>query len=122
MSESARILAPLAAACARRLPASASASTFDQDRARFARELDDLVAAVRGLGDRYAFDVDGRPGAIAAVRSALPALESELFDAVLDDLACELAARQEALYRVALAGTQGQEDERGRQEQDGSRT
>jgi hypothetical protein len=30
-------------------------------------------------------------------------MEAELLDAVLDDVACELAARQEALYRVVHA-------------------
>ena len=49
------------------------------------------------------FDLEGRPAAIAAIRSALPAMEAELLDAVLEDVACELAATREALYLVAAA-------------------
>jgi hypothetical protein len=87
--------------CASLLPA--GASTFDADRAAFAEALDALTAAVRAAHDRFAFDLDGRPGALAAIRGALPALEAQLLDAVIEDVACELAARQEALYRVAVA-------------------
>ena len=57
--------------------------------------------------DRFAFDLEGRPAAIAAIRRALPAVEAELFDAVLDDVACELAAVQETLYQVAVAAHDG---------------
>jgi hypothetical protein len=63
----------------------------------------ELLEAVSQIGSSYAFDRAGRPGAIEAVRQALPAAERDLFDAILDDCACELAATQEALFRVALA-------------------
>ena len=101
MSDRLSVLANLAVACARRLPV--SPGSFRDDAARFERELAGLVAAVKATDERFNFDVDGRPGAIAAIRHALPAMEAELFDAVLEDVACELAARQEALYQVAQA-------------------
>ncbi len=72
-----------------------------------AREFDDeyrqLLAAVAGLHARFAFERDGRPAAIAAVRDALPAVECDLLDAIVDDQACEVAAIEEALWRVARA-------------------
>ena len=64
---------------------------------------DQLLGAVAQLGPTYAFDRGGRPAAVDAVRQALPVMERDLFDAVLEDYACELAATQEALLRVALA-------------------
>jgi hypothetical protein len=94
-------VATLAAQCAKRLPA--SSRSFREDASEFANELAALVNAIKQTSDAYAFDLEGRPGAISAIRLALPAMEAELLDAVLDDLACELAARQEALYRIALA-------------------
>lgn len=94
-------LTTLAAGCVRRLPA--SPSTFADDNAGLQPDLETLVAAVRDSDARFAFDRDGRPGALAAIRQALPVIEAELFDAVMEDVACELAAVQEALYRVALA-------------------
>jgi len=48
-------------------------------------------------------DRDGRPGAIAAVRAALPTTERELFDAVMEDCECELAATREALFQMIAA-------------------
>jgi hypothetical protein len=45
---------------------------------------------------------DGRARS-GAVREALPMMERDLFDAVLEDQACELAAVEEALYQFALA-------------------
>ena len=91
----------LTAACLRRVPA--HASSFREDGATFADDLTALVNAIKTIDTAYAFDSDGRPGAIAAIRRALPVMEAELFDAVLEDVGCELAARQEALYRLALA-------------------
>ena len=49
------------------------------------------------------FDREGRPGAIAAVRGALPTVERELFDAVIEDWECELAATREALFQMIAA-------------------
>ena len=66
-------------------------------------DYDELLRAVARLGATYAFDRAGRPAAIEAVREALPAMERDLFDAILDDYACELAAVQEGLLRIALA-------------------
>lgn len=67
------------------------------------REYDELLEAIRGVEARFAFDRDGRPGALGAVREALPLMERELFDAVLEDHACEVAAIEEALYQVLRA-------------------
>lgn len=64
-----------------------------------------LVNAVRALDPKYAFDTEGRPSAIAAVRQALPSIERELLDAILEDHACEVAALYEAAARLALALT-----------------
>ena len=66
-------------------------------------ELDALLEAIRTLGSRFHFDREGRPGAIAAVRHALPSMERDLFDAVVEDHACEVAALTEALWQVAGA-------------------
>ena len=66
-------------------------------------EVDALVAAIRELEPRFAFDRAGRPGAVAAVRQALPAMERELLDAIVEDYACELAALREAIDQVAGA-------------------
>jgi hypothetical protein len=76
---------------------------FDDLMAAAGAEYDALLGSVARLGPAYAFDRAGRPAAIDAVRAALPAVERELFEAILDDFACERAAIQEALYRVALA-------------------
>ena len=91
--------------CAEVLAASLTGSdpTFDAVRTRAEREYLALLNAVRQTHERFAFDRDGRPGAINAVREALPMMERDLFDAVLEDQACELAAVEEALYQFALA-------------------
>lgn len=68
----------------------------DEIERQFTRTLD----AVKGTAPRFVFDREGRPGAIAAIRSALPAMERELFDAVIEDCECELAATREALFRL----------------------
>ena len=94
-------LTSLTAACLRAMPA--HARSFREDAKTFEADLGALVDAVKRIDPAYTFDLDGRPGAIAAIRRALPVMEAELFDAVLEDVACELAARQEALYRLALA-------------------
>jgi len=67
-----------------------------------------LLDAVRNAHERFAFDRDGRPGAVNAVREALPVMERDLFEAVLDDHACEIAAVEEALYQLALALSRAQ--------------
>jgi len=100
-SDAAPPIAALASACARQIPA--AASTFVADSPAFKTAFDALLAAVAAADPRFAFDRDGRPQALAAVRGALPALEGELLNVILEDVACELAATQEALYQVALA-------------------
>lgn len=90
----------LAEAMAARLAASAS---FDDARKACEAEYRALLEAVKKADARFAFDPDGRPGAVEAVRRALPVMEAELFDAVLEDHACEVAAIEEALYQLALA-------------------
>jgi hypothetical protein len=78
-------------------------SSFDDVRRRAEPQYQALLHAVRAAHERFAFDRVGRPGAVHAVREALPAMEREVFDAVLDDHACELAAVEEALYQFARA-------------------
>ena len=62
----------------------------------FRRQLE----AVKNSDPKFAFDREGRPGAIAAVREALPLMERDLFDAVIEDFECELAAHRETLFRM----------------------
>ena len=101
MVDDASTIHRLASACAERVPG--APRTLHDDAPAFEHELDELLAAIRASHERFAFDAAGRPAAIVAIRNALPTMEAELLDAVLDDLACETAARQEALYRIALA-------------------
>ena len=91
--------------CADDLAASVTGDdpNFDAVRTRAEREYLALLHAVRKTHARFAFDRDGRPGAVNAVREALPVMERDLFEAVLEDHACELAAVEEALYQFALA-------------------
>ena len=91
----------LAARIAERIGQDAEAFT---DAARnFEEEYRRLLAMVAALHTRFAFDREGRPAAIAAVRNALPPIERDLLDAIVEDHACEVAAIEEALYRVARA-------------------
>ena len=78
-------------------------SSFDAARQQSEPEYLALLETVTRLHARFAFDRDGRPGAINAVREALPVMERDLFEAVLEDHACEVAAVEEALYQFALA-------------------
>jgi hypothetical protein len=64
------------------------------------QEFKRRLEAVRNSNPKFTFDREGRPGAIAAVRAALPAIERELFDAVMEDCECELAATREALFQM----------------------
>ena len=82
-------------------------ASFDAVRQRAEGEYLDLLQAIRNTHARYAFDRDGRPDALNAVREALPVMERDLFEAVLEDHACELAAVEEALYQLALALSRG---------------
>jgi hypothetical protein len=84
-----------------RIPA--APGRFRDDAVHFQTAWHDLLSAVSGAHPDLRFDLEGRPAAIAAIRGALPALEAELLDAVLEDVACELAATREALYLVAAA-------------------
>ena len=63
-------------------------------------EFQQRLASVKTANPKFAFDRDGRPGAIAAVRGALPLMERELFEAVIEDCECELAATREALFQM----------------------
>ena len=90
-----------AEALAARLPR--SGTSFADDLPRFDAEFRDLVNAVRQLDPQlFAFDRDGRPAAVETIRAALPGIERELLDAVLDDHACEIRAIQEAFYQVLM--------------------
>jgi hypothetical protein len=64
------------------------------------RELQRLLDTLKTRDPRFAFDREGRPGAVAAVRGALPLMERELFDAVMEDCECECAALREALFQM----------------------
>ena len=70
------------------------------DRQAIERELQQLLERLKTQDPRFAFDREGRPGAIAAVRGALPLMERELFDAVMEDCECEFAALREALLQM----------------------
>jgi hypothetical protein len=88
-------------AFAARVPA--HPSSFSEDFHGFDRELHALLDAVRALDSHLAFDLEGRPAAIAAIRLALPSIERDLLDAVIDDHEAEVAAWQEALYQGLIA-------------------
>ena len=75
----------------------------EQSDATASPEYRDLLNLIREVDPGYAFDREGRPGAIDAVRQALPAVERDLFDAIIEDYTCELAAAEEALYEVTRA-------------------
>ena len=94
-------VARLAEMCASRLdPASTS---FDENFPRFKNEMNQLLDALKTMDPRFLFDRTGRPGAISAIRGALPGVERELFDAVMEDCECELAATREAFFQLVKA-------------------
>jgi len=70
------------------------------ERNRIEHEFRRQLEAVKISDPKFAFDREGRPGAIAAVREALPLMERDLFDAVIEDFECELAAHRETLFRM----------------------
>jgi hypothetical protein len=76
------------------------ADSFAEVRRACGAEYDELIRAIRAVDARFAFDREGRPAAVAAVREALPLMERDLFDAVVDDHACEVAAVEEALFQI----------------------
>jgi hypothetical protein len=65
-------------------------------------EFRQRLASVKTENARFAFDRDGRPGAIAAIRAALPMMERELLEAVIEDCECELAATREAFLQMLI--------------------
>jgi hypothetical protein len=73
------------------------------DRDAIEHEFRRTLDVVKASHPKFAFDRDGRPAAIAAVREALPTIERDLFDAVVEDYECELAATREALLRMIAA-------------------
>ena len=73
------------------------------DTATLEPEFRALLEEVRRVAPQFAFDRDGRPAAIHAVREALPLMERDLLDAIVEDHACELAAVHEAMFEVARA-------------------
>ena len=48
---------------------------------------------------KFAFDREGRPGAIAAIRGALPMMERDLFDAVIEDCGANSRLRAKRCFR-----------------------
>jgi hypothetical protein len=70
------------------------------DRGALERAFQQTLDAVKTSNAKFAFDREGRPGAIAAIRGALPMMERDLFDAVMEDCECELAATREAMFQM----------------------
>lgn len=70
------------------------------ERDEIEREFLRTLEAVKSSHAQFVFDREGRPDAIAAIRIALPTIERELFDAVVEDCECELAATREAMFRI----------------------
>jgi hypothetical protein len=70
------------------------------DRDAIERAFQQTLAAVKSSSPKFMFDREGRPGAIAAIRGALPMMERDLFDAVMEDCECELAATREAMFQM----------------------
>jgi len=90
-----------AAACAAYLPdppteAADAAPQFDD-------MLSELVHTLCDIDPRFMFDRTGRPVVIDTIRQSISGVEREMFDALLEDHACELAAVKAALLQVALA-------------------
>jgi hypothetical protein len=50
------------------------------DRGAIERAFQQTLAAVKTSNAKFAFDREGRPGAIAAIRGALPMMERDLFE------------------------------------------
>ena len=73
------------------------------DRHHIEVEFLRTLEALKVSNPEFAFDREGRPAAIAAVRRALPSIECELFDAVIEDCECELAATREAMLQMITA-------------------
>ena len=90
-------LAELARAC---VAAAAPGARVDDPASPFGHAFQALLAALMEANPRLIFDRAGRPAAVAAVRDALPQLEQELFDAILEDCACELSATHEAIGQI----------------------
>lgn len=93
-------IAALASTCVTQIPA--AATSFHDDAAAFGPAFQQLLSAISRADARYTFDREGRPGALQAVRGALPAMEAELLDAIMEDVECEIAAVREALYQMVL--------------------
>ena len=90
-----------------------AARSFDESDPHFKTELAQLLDALKALDPRFMFDRNGRPGAIAAVREALPAVERELLEAVMEDCECELAATREGFFQLLRALQAGPSTARG---------
>lgn len=75
------------------------------DRNRLEEQFQLTLALVRASDPKFFFDREGRPGALTAIRGALPAVERDLLDAVIEDCECELAATREALFRILAKDT-----------------
>lgn len=73
------------------------------DRYPIEQEFQRILEVVKASAPKFAFDREGRPDAIAAIRGALPAMERDLLDAVIEDCECELAATREVLFRLLAA-------------------
>ena len=70
------------------------------DRGAIERAFQQTLEAVKTSNPLFMFDREGRPGAIAVIRGALPMMERDLFDAVMEDCECELAATREAMFQM----------------------
>ena len=83
------------------------------DRDRLEEQFQQTLALVRASDPKFFFDREGRPGALAAIRGALPSIQRELLDAVIEDCECEIAATREALFRILSQGHLSQTDDPG---------
>lgn len=75
------------------------------DRDRLEEQFQLTLALVKESDPKFFFDREGRPGALTALRGALPSVERELLDAVIEDCECEIAATREALFRILAQRT-----------------
>jgi hypothetical protein len=94
-------VARLAQICASRIDP--AAQSFDESFPALKDDLQQLLESLKSRDPRFKFDRLGRPGAVAAVRGALPTIERDLFDAVMEDCECELAATREAFFQMVRA-------------------
>ena len=73
------------------------------DRDRLEEQFQQTLALVRASDPKFFFDREGRPGALAAIRGALPSIQRELLDAVIED--ATLGREAEEMFLADLDGS-----------------